>query len=313
MIFGEYIRGCRNEWSLTQEELVHALYRFDSDLFGGLDTTTLSKWERGVTQPRLNKKVIIIKFFQDLSGEALPCFDSYDIKDAEEIICETGMRNIIAHSKSKKLILNFPSSMMAIDDLKVYQLIDSDIEKIEKSVGLNAYLDKNFNKDLTGLGPDDYMRWALLPGNRFWVCEFGGEMMGLLFVLKLKRSAFGEIMDGLKSEKELQENDFALDDELGSSYIISFFSLNQKVASMLFVRFYAYLISHQKNIAEVGAATMMNDGEKLIDSIDIPLYKTNFIFGDNSGVRFFRANLKDFLSTPKVIKMIMTEQECQIE
>jgi transcriptional regulator with XRE-family HTH domain len=313
MEFSGYLKTCRTDNEFTQEGLVHALYSFNIELFAGLDTTTLSKWERGVTQPRLNKQVSIIKYFQNLTGRPLPCFDNYEIEDVEKNICETGMHNIIIESKSKKLILDFPSSMMSIDDLSVYQLKNSNFDKIKNIADLNTYLDKNFNKDMTGLTPDEFTSWALMPGSMFWVCEFGSEIMGLLFSLKLTQSAFDDIMDGLREEKDLKEEDFASQDEKGSSYILSFFSLNKKVASMLFVRYYAYLISRQIYIVEVGAATMMEDGEKLIESIGIPFYKTNKILDFGADVGFFRASLAEFLSTPDVAKMILTKQNCEME
>jgi len=310
MQFNTYLKACRTDHGLTQEELVHTLYSFDFESFSGLDTTTLSKWERGVTQPRLPKQVSIIKYFQEITEEAFPCFQSYSEEEIEKNICEAGMRNIIIESKSKKLVLDFPSSMMSIDDLIVYQL--REFAMIDKVTRLNTYLDKNFNKDLTGLEPEDFKRWALLSGSTFLVCEYGEEIMGLLFVLKLKPDVFAHIMDGIIMEKDLKEEDFALHGEEGSSYILSFFSLNEKAASMLFVRFYAYLIADQKTISEVGVATMMEDGEKLIESINIPYYQSNMI-GEGTEVQLYRTSLSSFLSTPKAIKMILSKQDCAID
>lgn len=284
MKFNEYLKLCRTNNILTQEELVHALYSFDIEHFKALDTNTLSKWERGVTKPKLAKQVSIIKYFQALTHMALPCFNNHSEEEIEKIICRSGMQNIIADSKSKELILDFPSAMMSIDDLKIYQL--KNFNMIDKVIKINTYLDKDFNHDFTQLQFDDFKKWALLSGNLFLACVFGEEVIGLLFVLKLKLEVFNRIINGNMMEKELVEDDFALPHEQGSSYILSLFALNEKAASMLFVRYYAHLIAHQTYINEVGIATMMEDIQKLIENINLP-YHNSCIINNGKELQFF--------------------------
>ena len=310
MQFNEYLKTCRAKNALTQEELVQALYIFNTEHFSGLDATTLSKWERAVTQPKLLKQVSIIKYFQNITKMALPCFDEHSEEEIEESLCKVGMKNILKGSKSKELILDFPSAMMSLDDLKVYQL--KDFNFIDKVIKINTYLDKDFNNDYTQLTDDTFKTWALMPGNFFIVCEFGEEIVALLFTLKLKPSSFEKIINGNIMEKELTREDFALPNEEGCNYIISFFSLNKKAASLLFIRYYAHLISHQTTIAEVGIATFMDDGQKLIESLNLPYY-TSCVVQDKMELQFYRASLSSFLATPSVVKMILTKQECKEE
>ncbi len=310
MQFSQYLKSCRSKQSLTQEELVHALYGFNIDYFRGLDTTTLSKWERGITQPKIDKQISIIKFFQTLTHLPLPCFDNQSTKVVEEYICKIGMSNIMQKSKSKKLILDFPSATMNIHKLSVHQAKDTNM--LDKVSNINSYLDKNFNYDLTQLEAEDFRKWALIEGNLFLTCEYEGELIGLLFVLKLKPKSFQKIINAEIMERELCNDDFALPHEDGSSYILSFFALNQKAASLLFVHYYAYLIAHQNFIRDVGVATMIEDGQKLIESISIPYYKS-CIMKNEIELQFFKAPLGDFLTTPKVIRMILSKQECKEE
>jgi transcriptional regulator with XRE-family HTH domain len=51
MKISEYLKRCRDRLGLIQEALSHELYLFDLERFAGVDTTTFSKWERGVTAP----------------------------------------------------------------------------------------------------------------------------------------------------------------------------------------------------------------------------------------------------------------------
>ena len=159
MQFNEYLKSCRDHNQLTQEELVQDLYTHNIDDFGGLDTTTLSKWERGVTKPKITKQVKIIKYFQKRTNIALPCWENYSVNETEELICKVGMTNLLG--KSKELILNFPSAMIGADDLKVYQLRNSDT--IDKTIGIHMHLDKTYNHDTTGVSSEKIKEWALYP------------------------------------------------------------------------------------------------------------------------------------------------------
>jgi len=240
--FNEYLKVCREENNLTQEQLTHALYGYNIEYFKGLDTSTLGKWERGVTKPKVSKQVSIIKYFQEMTGMALPCWDHYSVDEAEEMICKVGMKNLLG--KSKELVLNFPSAMIGADDLNVYQLRNS--EMIDKIIDINVDLDKDFNQDYTGLQSVQFKEWALNPCHSFYVCEYKDQFFGLLFVLRLKPESFERIMNFEIDERDLTADDFASFDELGCSYMLSFFAMNEKAASMLFIRYYAHLIANQK-------------------------------------------------------------------
>ncbi len=100
--FNEYLKQCREKNHLT------------------IETTTISKWERGVAKPHISRQVAIIKYFQKKTGTALPCWENYTVGETEEQICKAGMRNLIG--KSKKFIYDFPSEMMHVDDMKIYPL-----------------------------------------------------------------------------------------------------------------------------------------------------------------------------------------------
>ena len=308
MQFNQYLRSCREHSKLTQEELVHSLYSHNIDDFGGLDTTTLSKWERGVTKPKIRKQVSIIKYFQERTNIALPCWESYSVNETEELICKVGMKNLLG--KSKELVLNFPDKMIAAGDLKVHQLRNS--EMIDKIIDINIDLDKGFNHKFAELLPEHFKAWALHPSNSFFVCEYKDQFFGLLFTLRLKPASFEKIMRFKIREKDLTVDDLASFDETGSNYIISFFAMNEKAASMLFIRYYAHLIANQKVIEEVGVATMMEDAKKIIGSLNLKYYAGTML-SEEQELQTYRETLPRFLLSEKVIKMILSKQDCPEE
>ena len=287
---------------------MHDLYSYDIDSFEGLDTGTLSKWERSVTKPKLSRQVNILKYFQEKTGVSLPCWDSYSVDETEELTCKVGMQNLLG--KSKELVLNFPSSMIGADDLNIYQLRNS--KMIDKVIDINIDLDKDFNHDTTQLKSEQFKEWALHPSSSFYVCEYNDQFFGLLFTLRLKPEVFERIMDVEIEEKDLTMDDFASFEEMGCNHMISFFAMSEKAASMLFIRYYAHLIANQKVIAEVGLATMMEDTKKFISNMNLH-YHGSKIVGEGLELQTYRETLPNFLATEKVVKMILSKQECPEE
>jgi transcriptional regulator with XRE-family HTH domain len=306
--FNQYLKSCREHSKLTQEELVHSLYSHNIDDFEGLDTNTLSKWERGLTKPKISKQVNIIKYFQEKTNVALPCWENYSVDETEALICKVGMNNLLG--KSKALILNFPSSMIGADDIHVYQLRNSDM--IDKAISMHMGLDENFNQGTTDISAEQIKSWALYPTNSLYFCEYVDQFFGLLFTIRLKPEIFKKMMNCEMLEKDITLNDFASFNEMGSNYILSFFAMNDKAASMLFIRYYAHLIANQKVIEEVGVATMMEDAKKLIGSLNLKYHASTMIREDLE-LQTYRETLANFLACEKVIKMILSKQDCPEE
>jgi hypothetical protein len=252
--------------------------------------------------------VNIIKYFQEKTNVALPCWESYSVNETEELICKVGMKNLLG--KSKELVLNFPDKMIAADDLKVSQLRNS--EMINKIIDITIDLDKGFNHKWSELLPEHFKEWALHPSNSFFICEYKDRFFGLLFTVRLKPETFKKIMNCEIQERDLTLNDFASFDEMGSNYILSFFAMNEKAASMLFIRYYAHLIANQKVIEEVGVGTMMEDAKKFIGSLNLKYHASTMIREDLE-VQTYRETLANFLACEKVIKMILSTQDCPEE
>jgi transcriptional regulator with XRE-family HTH domain len=303
--FNTYLKTCREENHLTQEELVHLLYSYDKKCFSGLETSTLSKWERGIIKPKRTRQIRIIQYFQTLTHIPLPCWERYNESDTEEMICRAGMKNLLG--KSKKLILNFPEKMIGTDELHVLQVRNSPI--LDKVIEINIDLDKGFNHKFTELLPEHFREWALHPSNSFFTCDYKGQFFGLLFTLRLKPEIFQKIINLEIREKDLTINDFASFDEMGSSYILSFFAMNEKAATLLFIRYYAHLIANQRYIKEVGVATMMDDARKLLSNMQLNIHQS-IRLANGSLLQTYRETLFNFLASEHTVKMILSEQEC---
>ena len=308
MKFYEYLKKCRKQNGLTQEEVVNALYIHDTKHFGTIDVSSYGKWERGTTQPKASKKVSIIQYFQKITNTALPCLNDMTVEETEEIICATGMKNLLG--KSKKLVMNYPGKMMGVDDLKIVHLRHSN--KLVEIIHMALELDKGLSQRFDELEPEELMTWARHPSNSFFLCEYKNVFLGVIFSLRLKPKTFKKIINMEIFEKDLTVDDFASLDEIGTDYGILFFSLNEKAATMLFIRYFAHLIANQHVISEVGLATMMDDARKFLVNMNYERHKTKEL--DNGHTRqTLRATLANFLASEYTINMLLAKQGCKEE
>jgi transcriptional regulator with XRE-family HTH domain len=306
--FGEYLKRYRKTYHITQEELVQALYNFDDTLFQGLDTTTVSKWERSVTQPKLAKQVRILQYFQQKSGMAFPALQGENVEETEKLICRSGFENLILN-RSRELVLNFPEKTMNEKNLRVDHIRHSD--RMDAVLEITADIRNSNNPSFFHITVDQLREWALHPSNLFLVCNYKEIVTGLLFSLRLKPDTFNHVMQFEKGIQEITIEDIAAFDEPGANYIIAFLALNGKSASMLFLRYYAHLIARQESILSVGVTTALADARKIIENMDLEHIKTF----EEEGIRVdsYEASLQHALASENVVKMILRREECPEE
>ena len=242
------------------------------------------------------------------TGIALPCWEKYSVKEAEALICKTGMRNLIG--KSKKLIYDFPSEAMSIDDMKVYPLRNS--ERMDALIDSNMLLHQSLLHTYIQISREQYREWALHPDSLFLACEHKESFLGLFFTVKVKREIFDKILDFKMRKSEVTIDDFAASDKMGSSLLLSFFAMNKKVATLLFIRYYAYLIANQKAIAEIGGVTNLEDAKKIVTNMN--LYQdASILTRDNAEIQSYRQSLPNILASENAVKMLLSKQECPEE
>ena len=308
MQFNEYLKSCRVNNDLTQEQLTHDLYTHDIDSFEGLETTTVSKWERGVTKPTITRQISILKYFQERTGTALPCWDDYTVDEAENLICKAGMRNIIG--ENKQIVCNYPSEMMSIDDMNVYPL--RTFERIDALIENSIQLQQSFHHKSTHLSREQIKEWALHPDNLFLACEHKDSFLGYFFTLRVKPEIFNKIVNFEMEKSEITEDDLASFNEMGSIILANFFAMNEKSATMLMIRYYAYLIANQKHIVEMGGVTINDEAKKIVANMNLH-YHSSKVTDDNVKIKSYRQTLANVLASENAVKMLLYKQECPEE
>ena len=308
MQFNEYLKLCRQQNQLTQEQLVQELYSYNIEHFQSLDSRALSKWERGDIKPKTIKQVSIIKYFQSKTGLPLPCWNDYNSDEAEKTICKVGMGNLIG--KSKKLIYDFPSEMMSVDDINVYPV--RNFKNMDSLINTNMHLHKSSNHKSSQLSREQFREWAVHPDNMFLACEDNGTFLGLLFAARVKPEILTKIVNFEMQKNEVTENDFASFNEKGSYILLSFFALNQKVATLLFIKLYAHFIANQKNIVDIGGITNSDEAKKLVSNMNLQ-YQNSITTDDNVKITAYKQSLSNVLASEYAVKMLLSRQECPEE
>lgn len=303
MKFNLYLKSCREKHHLTQEELLQMLYNSDTS-FENLDVGNISRWERGITKPSMNRLVDIIKVFGTKSKYTLPCFIDMDKSQIENDICKIGIKNLIGNSKEH--ILNFPTKSFEVNDICIKHIRNTnDIEKILK---MPYAVIENLTDNVYDLSFEKLKEWALHPSNLFLLSEYKDEFSGILFTLRLKPQIFQKIIQFDLDLTNIKIEDFASFDEMGSNLPISFFAHNNKSSTLLVLRYYAHLIANQSVIKEVGSIPLLASAKKIVQKMHMKHYKDKKV---SQGVlSSFYAPLSDVLINEDVMKMLFQKEKC---
>jgi len=299
--FSQYLKNCRQENELTQEELVSELYKFD-DAFHGLDVSTLSRWEREVTHPTIVKQLLIVKQFQKYSSHIFPCFHNTK-EEIEESLCRTGIINLIGNSKEH--ILNFPTNVFKVDNIDISHIRSH--EEIDMILKMPQSIIKDLTSNYFKITLEHLKKWALHPSNLLLLAECDSQFFGMFFTLRLKEDIFKKIINFEMQVSEIEELDFASLDEKGCNFPFAFFAYNEKVASLFYLRYYAHLIANQDVILEVGSTPLLDGSKKLIEKIHLH-HNKDLKCGDTT-LSSYSASLEDILINEDVLKVIFQKEE----
>lgn len=303
MIFGIYLKTCRENYNFTQEELVQKLYFFD-DLFKGLDISTLSRWERNTTKPNTDKQIQILKFFQTQSGLILSCFEGAERQSIEEKLCKIGVKNLLGTSKEH--ILNAPTSFFNIKYASISHI--NQAKDIDKALAMPYSTILGLTNNAYNLSIQTIKEWSLNPNNFFIYAQYHEEFAGMFFSLRLKPKVFHNLLNFKIEFKDITADDFASFDEMGCDMPLTFFAHNDKISSLLIISNYAHLIANQQKIKEVGSITLLNGAKKLLQNINLKHYNTTTT--EQGDLDSYVEKLSKVLVNESVLKMLFQKEEC---
>ena len=176
MTFNTYLKTCRESFGLTQEQLAQELYNFDEH-FTGINAVTISRWERGITQPAMEKLKLILKLFQKFSDTIFPCLFKLDKQNLENKIFILGVKNLT--KKVSHHIVNFPEDMVDIKKIRFVEL--KEVTDKKQYINIAHDLDKKLTANYSELECDNFHALATYPSSLFLVAQYQEQFFGLFF------------------------------------------------------------------------------------------------------------------------------------
>jgi len=303
MEFAQYLKKCRENYGLTQEELARELYLHSEEEFSGVDASVLSKWERGILHPGYRRKAKILAYFQTLSRQPLPCWQGKDPEYIERSICRKGMDYILTRPP-RELVVDLSMDLLKVDDFRIIPLrhFDRKEELLEVHLNLHAHINPPFSR----LSLEQFETWSLHPDSFFYVVLYKRTFLGLLFAQRLKWESYRELMEFRRRKNELTLDDLADADEEAGINLIAHFSLDSRVTSMLMVRFYAYLIAHQETIREVGIYTPLEDLHRVAERMNLPPRLIRQI--DGHRYKTYRNTLEGIMASEGAMRLLFPKK-----
>jgi len=294
MEISEYLKTCRSRLKMTQEELSHELYLYDDRRFEGIDTTTISKGERGVPSPPMPRLQALIRFFQSQSSLPLPCWEALGEEQAMEILYSESVKRVLG--PAKQIVARAP---LEVDLEKGYRLTSLRGHlRAGDLLELSLVMMQSVKPQFESLSPDELHRWMEAPGNLFQAVSYKNSFLGMLFVLRLKPKVFDEILNFQREESTLSVEDFADLNEQGSLFILSFYSLSPEIATLLMARLYAHLIAHQRNTQDLGFVSPLAEAHRIGENMELQAV------GENGNLVAYRNDLFTILSSETVLKAL---------
>ena len=298
MKISEYLKRCRDRLGLTQEALSHELYLFDLERFAGVDTTTISKWERGVSAPPLPRLKSLLRYFQAKSALPFPCAEERGEEEAFERFYNAEVSKVIGRPREivgrAPLDIDFDRGF-TLRSLRGHPRSDELLELASMMIEAN-------NPEFSSVSVESLREWMEYPANLFQVVAYKSSFLGLLFTLRLTPHAFEEIMAFRRPKAALSPADFATEAEEGCLFALAFFSLTPQVATLLMARLYAHLLAHQRHIEAFGFLAASDDARLIAEKMELKAVGRRQ-FG-STALSAYRSDLFSLFTSEAVLKSL---------
>jgi transcriptional regulator with XRE-family HTH domain len=294
MHFSDYLKRCRLRFGLSQSQLAEHLYAFHP-VFEGVDTVTVSRWERGAHTPSVTRIRYIVEALQHFDDSLFPCLDTIDFHTVENELMRTDIRRVIG--KHKPFILDFPQHLYEREGLGWGDIASFDDPNSALRIAYTFLRHVTPPDELT-----DYERYATLAlhsGARFYVATYHRQLFGTLFSLQLKTEPFEALMRFELEERNITPDMLVSDDEEGYAFIMHFFAYHNHAAALIALRYYRYLYATSHNLFGAGALPKRKEGEVLAQTLGLEAYKQD----TRRNRRSYRATMTDILLNPYILRI----------
>jgi hypothetical protein len=198
----------------------------------------------------------ILHFFQQRNGnKALPFWQDVSDKDFEKELCRAGIMQLLGNTRSISHDLDL--DILTMGNYSILPM--RHVERADEILEIHQVLHEKANPPFSRDRLEQFQKWSLNPQNFFYALMYKRSFLGLLFALDLKSSVFDQLIALKKRKSDITEDDFIAPGETGSIFLLTSFSLDANVTTMLIIRLYAYLVINQDRIKDIGLITALSD------------------------------------------------------
>lgn len=240
-----------------------------------------------------SKKTEALKKF---STHVFPCL--YNQKNIEKNLCKIGIENLIGNSKEH--IMNFPDNIFSLKNINICQIYSHD--NIDFILHISQLIFKGLTSNYFNLDVDNLKTFSLDYSNSFLIAEIDNQFLGMFFSLRLKLQSFNKLLTFEMSVDQLTDEDFANYEEEASIFLVSVFAYNEKIAMLLYIKFYAHIIANQNTIINIGTTTLLNGGKKLVEKMHLLHLRDKKYKGKLLSA--YSASLEEVLLNEDILKII---------
>ena len=256
--FGEYLKKRRKAAGLTQDRLAIALSCY-SPVLSGIDSVTISRWERATTEPTTERQREVISYFHDDIEKIFPfrCGRTQKFDHSQAI--EYLSRHYLSSPKLGAKVGSFPEKSTG----------NYSVEKLTMAEHHQNYIDivleyeQSIYDSMVPVTKERLSGWIHQNNRLAIVCRKHGQYFGHMIVLPLKDEVFWELIQGHREEASLALDDFAAPGEPQNLYVFSLYGSSRISAGRLLMELIAYVSRHYDHINNIGALCVTSDGARL--------------------------------------------------
>lgn len=294
MRLGTYLQDIRSANGFSQTKFVEALSGVDDRLLK-LDVNTLSRYERGASNPTLARKQIIMSAMQKLFSTPLPASN------------EGRTMLVAACFKSKKRPpIDMQSGLVFDVPSYFYETTEIETRSMNKEEHHLSKMLQAMHQSHSGcsyiLDSDALLELTKHPRNALLISTTASQMLGAMLSLTIKPDCFEQIKRGEKEIGDLGPDAFPSENEKGVFLCFFFYSQNMEIAEQLQKYFASKIIINADSLTGIGVLTSNPAGDLASRTVGFT-NKTENVYG-NGKTNLWYADINDFFTLPSLISYI---------
>ncbi|MCL6271584.1 hypothetical protein M3P05_16835 [Sansalvadorimonas sp. 2012CJ34-2] len=262
--FGSYLKKRRKEAGLTQDRLAMALSCY-SPVLAGIDSVTISRWERATTEPTGERQRQVIAYFHDDVEKIFPFRSSRSQVLTPDQSMEYLIRHYLNSPKLGSKIGTFPER-----DGRSYSIQSlNNTEEDRSFLEMILEYDRSISKSAVPVERERLGGWLGKCNRLTMVCRKYGHYFGHVVALPVKDEVFWQLIHAQKEIASLSLDDIVSPHEPHSLYVSSLYGASRIAAGRLILEVVSYLGRHYDNVSHIGGLCATSDGARLARSFHL--------------------------------------------